>query len=68
MWMAGTQPSSAFLAAERGLGFLHFSYTDPEALDEKVQKYREGIERSQPVGAFINDNFAAFPPALRPRR
>ena len=60
MWMAGTQPSSAFLAAERGLGFLHFSYTDPKALDEKVQKYREGIEHSQPVGSFINDNFAAF--------
>ncbi|MCH8850392.1 MAG: LLM class flavin-dependent oxidoreductase, partial [Chloroflexi bacterium] len=29
MWMAGTQPSSAVLAAERGLGFLHFSFTDP---------------------------------------
>ncbi|MCH8813632.1 MAG: LLM class flavin-dependent oxidoreductase [Chloroflexi bacterium] len=60
MWMAGTQPSSAFLAAERGLGFLHFSYTDPEALDEKVQKYREGIEKSNPVGEFVNNNFAGF--------
>ena len=60
IWMAGTQPSSAFLAAERGLGFLHFSYTDPEALEEKVQRYREGIERCQPVGSFVNDNFAGF--------
>ncbi len=60
MWMAGTQPSSALLAAERGLGFLHFSYTDPEALDEKVQKYREGIERCEPVSAVINENFAGF--------
>ena len=60
IWMAGTQPSSAFLAAERGLGFPHFSYTDPEALDEKVQKYREGIEKSQPVGSFVNNNFAGF--------
>ena len=60
MWMAGTQPSSAFLAAERGLGFLHFSYTDPDALDEKVQKYHEGIERAEPVGSFINNQFAGF--------
>jgi alkanesulfonate monooxygenase SsuD/methylene tetrahydromethanopterin reductase-like flavin-dependent oxidoreductase (luciferase family) len=60
MWMAGTQPSSAFLAAERGLGFLHFSYSDPVALDEKVQKYREGIAKSEPVGAFVNENFAGF--------
>jgi alkanesulfonate monooxygenase SsuD/methylene tetrahydromethanopterin reductase-like flavin-dependent oxidoreductase (luciferase family) len=60
MWMAGTQPASALLAAERGLGFLHFSYTDPQALDEKVQKYREGIARAQPVGSFVNNNFAGF--------
>jgi len=60
IWMAGTQPSSAFVAAERGLGFLHFSYGDPEGLDEKVQKYREGIERCVPVGSFVNNNFAAF--------
>ena len=60
IWMAGTQPSSALLAAERGLGFLHFSYTDPKALDEKIQKYREGIERCEPVGAFVNNQFAAF--------
>lgn len=60
MWMAGTQPSSAFLAAERGLGFLHFSYTDPVALDEKIQKYREGIAKCEPVGSFVNNNFAGF--------
>ena len=60
IWMAGTQPSSALLAAERGLGFLHFSYTDPVALDEKIQKYREGIEKCEPVGSFVNNQFAAF--------
>jgi alkanesulfonate monooxygenase SsuD/methylene tetrahydromethanopterin reductase-like flavin-dependent oxidoreductase (luciferase family) len=60
VWMAGTQPSSAQLAAERGLGFLHFSYGDPGALDEKVQKYRDSIARAQPVGGFVNDRFAGF--------
>jgi alkanesulfonate monooxygenase SsuD/methylene tetrahydromethanopterin reductase-like flavin-dependent oxidoreductase (luciferase family) len=60
MWMAGTQPSSAFLAAERGLGFLHFTFSDPDALDEKVQKYHEGVARAEPVGAFANSQFAGF--------
>jgi len=60
IWMAGTQPSSAEVAAERGLGFLHFSYGDPEALDEKVRRYRETIARAEPVGSFVNDRFAGF--------
>ncbi|MCI0813529.1 MAG: LLM class flavin-dependent oxidoreductase [Chloroflexi bacterium] len=60
MWMAGTQPSSAILAAERGLGFLHFTFADPKALDEKVQGYRDGIAKAEPVGSFVNENFAAF--------
>jgi alkanesulfonate monooxygenase SsuD/methylene tetrahydromethanopterin reductase-like flavin-dependent oxidoreductase (luciferase family) len=60
IWMAGTQPSSAQLAAERGLGFLHFTFGDPESLDVKVQTYREGLESSQPVGSFVNNQFAAF--------
>ena len=60
MWMAGTQPASAVLAAERGLGFLHFTFADPEALDEKVQAYRNGIAKAEPVGSFVNENFAAF--------
>jgi alkanesulfonate monooxygenase SsuD/methylene tetrahydromethanopterin reductase-like flavin-dependent oxidoreductase (luciferase family) len=60
MWMAGTQPASAFLAAERGLGLLHFTFSDPEALDEKIQKYHEGIEKCEPVGALVNDQFAGF--------
>jgi alkanesulfonate monooxygenase SsuD/methylene tetrahydromethanopterin reductase-like flavin-dependent oxidoreductase (luciferase family) len=60
MWMAGTQPTSAQLAAERGLGFLHFSYTDPDALDEKVERYHETARRAEPVGAFANEQFAAF--------
>ncbi|HEY5638616.1 MAG TPA: LLM class flavin-dependent oxidoreductase [Dehalococcoidia bacterium] len=60
LWMAGTQPASAGLAAERGLGFLHFTFADPQALDEKVQAYRNGIGKAEPVGSFVNENFAAF--------
>src|SRR5439155_6873523 len=29
IWMSGTQPESAVLAGERGIGFMHFSLSDP---------------------------------------
>src|SRR5262245_11293852 len=60
LWMSGTQPESAVLAGERGVGFMHFSLSDPVGMDQKVRSYREAIARAQPVGSFVNDRFAAF--------
>lgn len=60
LWVSGTQPSTAVVAGERGLGFMHFSLSDPEDLSGKVRSYREAIERAEPVGAFVNEQFAAF--------
>jgi alkanesulfonate monooxygenase SsuD/methylene tetrahydromethanopterin reductase-like flavin-dependent oxidoreductase (luciferase family) len=39
---------------------MHFSLSDPAGMDEKVRSYREAIARARPVGAFVNDQFAAF--------
>jgi alkanesulfonate monooxygenase SsuD/methylene tetrahydromethanopterin reductase-like flavin-dependent oxidoreductase (luciferase family) len=60
VWMAGTQPESIEVAAERGLGLLHFTYSQPEALEQKIALYRETMDRSEPVFAQKNPNFAAF--------
>jgi alkanesulfonate monooxygenase SsuD/methylene tetrahydromethanopterin reductase-like flavin-dependent oxidoreductase (luciferase family) len=60
LWMSGTQPDSAVMAGERGLGFMHFSMSDPVGMDKKVQSYRDAIKRAKPVGSFINEQFAAF--------
>ena len=60
LWMSGTQPESAVLAGERGVGFMHFSLSDPLGMDQKVRSYRDAIARAQPVGSFINEQFAAF--------
>lgn len=60
LWMSGTQPDSAILAGERGIGFMHFSMSDPIGMDAKVQSYRDAIRRAEPVGAFVNEEFAAF--------
>ncbi len=60
LWMSGTQPESAVLAGERGIGFMHFSLSDPVGMDHKVRSYRNAIARAQPVGAFVTNQFAAF--------
>ena len=60
LWMSGTQPESAVLAGERGIGFMHFSMSDPVGMDQKVQSYRDAIARCEPVGEFVNNEFAAF--------
>ena len=39
---------------------MHFSLSDPVGMDEKVRSYRDAIARAQPVGACINEQFAAF--------
>jgi alkanesulfonate monooxygenase SsuD/methylene tetrahydromethanopterin reductase-like flavin-dependent oxidoreductase (luciferase family) len=60
LWMSGTQPESAQLAGERGIGFMHFSMSDPVGMDQKVRSYREALARAEPVGEFVTDQFAAF--------
>ena len=60
IWMSGTQPDSAVLAGERGIGFMHFSLSDPVGMDAKVRSYKDALRRAQPVGEFIHDQFAAF--------
>jgi len=48
LWMSGTQPDSAVMAGERGLGFMHYSMSDPVGMDKKVQSYRDAIKRAKP--------------------
>lgn len=60
LWVSGTQPATATIAGERGIGFMHFSLSDPTDLAGKVRSYREAIERAEPVGRFVNNQFAAF--------
>ena len=61
LWMSGTQPDSAILAGERGIGFMHFSMSDPVGMDKKVRSYKDAIRACKdPVGQFVNDQFGAF--------
>ena len=58
IWLACLQTSTYDLAAERGIGVLSSNFGAPELLEEHVKKYRENIRSSNPVGAFVNEQWA----------
>jgi alkanesulfonate monooxygenase SsuD/methylene tetrahydromethanopterin reductase-like flavin-dependent oxidoreductase (luciferase family) len=58
IWVAGTQPSTYTLAAEKGIGVLLSAATVPDLLARHVQTYRENIKQAKPVGAFVNNQFS----------
>ncbi len=58
IWVAGTQPSTYGIAAEKGIGVLLSAATVPDLLAKHVQAYRENIKQAKPVGAFVNNQFS----------
>lgn len=59
LWMACTQPESFRLAGSKGLGALSFGFIAPGVLEASLSVYRQAIGEAVPVGAFINNQFAA---------
>lgn len=59
MWMACTQPESFRIAGSKGLGALSFGFIAPGVLEASLAIYREAARTAEPVGAFINNQFAA---------
>src|SRR5690242_6241914 len=57
MWVSCSQPSTIKLAARMGVGVLGFGISDAAGAD-LVTMYREEIKAAQPVGAFVNNQFA----------
>jgi len=58
IWLAGTQPSTYGLAAEKGIGVLLSAATVPDLLADHVRAYRDNIKQAKPVGAFVNNQFS----------
>ena len=59
MWMACTQPESFRIAGESGLGALSFGFIVPGMLEASIAAYRQAAENANPVGEFVNNQFAA---------
>jgi alkanesulfonate monooxygenase SsuD/methylene tetrahydromethanopterin reductase-like flavin-dependent oxidoreductase (luciferase family) len=61
LWMSGTQPSSSVTAAERGIGYMHFSVTSTDGLSEQIAEYKRIVaDPPDPVGLSVNNQFASF--------
>jgi alkanesulfonate monooxygenase SsuD/methylene tetrahydromethanopterin reductase-like flavin-dependent oxidoreductase (luciferase family) len=60
LWMAGTQPESFEIAARKGLGVLSMATGVPQRLTKHIANYRRVIADCEPVGAFVNNQWANF--------
>lgn len=63
MYAACSQPASAVLAGELGLGALNFG-GGPAQLERAVQDYRRAAARAQPVGRAATNAYACVPCGL----
>ena len=48
------------MAAEKGIGVLSFGSGAPAGMKEHVDNYRENIKNANPVGGFVNNQWANF--------
>ena len=60
LWVAGTQPSTYAEAAQKGLGILGFSFTEPDEIAPSIRAYREAMSECNPVGGYSNHQVASF--------
>jgi len=60
LWVSGVSPQTFEIAADKGLGVLSFSLSAPGQSENAVKMYRERIRNAEPVGAFVNNQVAAF--------
>jgi alkanesulfonate monooxygenase SsuD/methylene tetrahydromethanopterin reductase-like flavin-dependent oxidoreductase (luciferase family) len=60
LWMAGTQPQSFEIAARKGIGVLSMATGVPQRLTKHIDNYRRLIAECEPVGAYVNNQWANF--------
>jgi alkanesulfonate monooxygenase SsuD/methylene tetrahydromethanopterin reductase-like flavin-dependent oxidoreductase (luciferase family) len=57
IWVAGLQPSTYELAAQKGIGVLSLGVVAPAVTAEHIAKYKRDVKHAKPVGKFINDQW-----------
>ena len=58
IWVAALQPSTYEIAASKGIGVLAFGSSAPSSLEPYVRAYKENVKKANPVGAFVNNQWA----------
>lgn len=59
LWMAGTSPDTFNVAGKKGLGVLCFQLT-PDGVALCAKNYRAAIALAEPIGGFVNNEFASL--------
>ena len=57
IWVAALQPSTYELAAQKGIGCMALGVSAPSVLEPHIKKYKEDVQKANPVGQFINDQW-----------
>jgi alkanesulfonate monooxygenase SsuD/methylene tetrahydromethanopterin reductase-like flavin-dependent oxidoreductase (luciferase family) len=64
LWVTTSNPPTIEIAARMGLGVAMFNFSDPEKLRPAVERYKNAIEKAEPVGAFVNNKIMTIAPLL----
>lgn len=59
VWMAATSNDTYDIAGQKGIGVLSFAF-NPKDVTRGLEVYRRAIGHAQPVGKFVNNQFAAL--------
>ena len=59
IWVAALQPTTYDIAAEKGIGVLALGCSAPATLEPYVRSYKEKVRDANPVGGFVNDQWAS---------
>jgi alkanesulfonate monooxygenase SsuD/methylene tetrahydromethanopterin reductase-like flavin-dependent oxidoreductase (luciferase family) len=64
LWVTASNPPTVELAARKGIGVAMFSFSDPALLAPLVERYKNTIEKAEPVGEFVYNKIMAIAPLL----
>ena len=59
IWVAALQPATYDIAAEKGIGVLALGASAPTTQEPYVRSYKEKVRDANPVGGFVNDQWAS---------
>ena len=57
IWVAGQQPATYELAAQKGIGAMALGISAPSVQAPNIKTYKENVKKANPVGKFINDQW-----------
>ena len=57
IWVAALQPATYELAAQKGIGTMALGINAPSVLEPSIKQYKSDVQKSTPVGSFINNKW-----------